>query len=129
MLKITLFALLAIVICLMAKTILIGRRIAIKEQTMLIGRHRRYARTILFFLLVSVALIELMVRIKGGVAVSDALFHWHIAMAILFLASIALLNGSFSGLKSKRFHGLIAYASLCLFLGTVGTAIPIILRL
>ncbi len=98
------------------------------RRHLLVPRHRKKGRALLFVVTGLVLTIELMVRWRGGVSLHDALFWIHISFSVLFFACLILLNSRLNGLRSSS-HRLLAYSSLVLLVGVTLTAIPIILRL
>lgn len=123
MLKIFLILVLCGVAMTFYETMSTGRKN--KGTRQLTSFHRQYAREVLFGLLLFVALIECIVRMRGGSKL-DLLFGIHIACAVPLLVMLLLLYFRFDGLRSAR-HGWIAYAAALLFFGTFSTGLWMIL--
>jgi hypothetical protein len=128
MIKILLFSVLVILTVYMARQIHLGIMVA-KRKRWFVGKHRRSGRMFFLLMILTFSAIEIGVRLNGGVEHVDMLFRIHVAVSTLFILSLMLLNWFFTGLNRRRMHKKIAYLSLILFLGMIGTAIPIILRL
>ena len=127
-LKIFLTAVIFFINWLMKETVFLGRKFAKEKYPYLRARHKRFARIILWTIVIAVIVVEVMIRLKGGVKNYDFLLIFHISVAVIYLLLLILLNSKFSGEKSPR-HKYIAYTCLVFFFVTIMTAVPIIWRL
>jgi hypothetical protein len=122
-----LFVVLGVITLLMVRLALTGRTVATSGYAgQAIKSHQKIARFVLYGMLLFVVLVEARVRMKGG-SQPDALFWTHLGFAICFFILLILLNFWFNGHRSS-YHPKLAYPTLVMFLGTVVTGVPMILR-
>ncbi len=125
-----------LIVAIISFTILAGKTYATGREAskltvpyLFVRSHKKNARRLFWYLFFAVCVIECMVRFGGGVKIKDALFITHVTVASLSFILFFLLNWPLTGLKKPHIHKYIAYSSLVLFLITILTAIPIILRM
>lgn len=109
----------------MSRTIFTGRRVQ-AQRSGLVLRHRTYGYCTFVLTLVQIGLVEASVRTAGGASV-DALLFCHLAFALPYLLTLLLLL-RFTGNRSPR-HGRLAYTCVVLFVGTIITGVPNVMRL
>ncbi len=93
-----------------------------------VRRHKRYARALLIITAGLIGLIEIAVRMSGGIARFDPLFVTHLVFALGFFSGILVLYFWLTGEKNARFHAPIAYTSTALFIGMASTGTALLLR-
>jgi len=122
-----LIILVGVLLRLMFQTVRSGRRFKqFQRSDSALARHKAYARVLLFFTALAVVAIEI------GVIVTsrewDMLTVVHLCFALPFGALVVLLNSKLNG-EVFAGHGKVVYfLFLPLFICTVATGIPLILR-
>lgn len=95
------------------------------QDAALTRSYEQSVRQALTLLVVFVCLVEIGVRFKGG-ATFNLLFWAHILFAVPLLVILVILNFWLIGTQNE-YHVLLAYVSTGLFVGTLGTGVPMII--
>ncbi len=130
--KVLLLTLLACVIWLMYETILAARRIPqagpdpdLRNEA--IEAHQLYSLWLLFLTFLFIVFVEGK-RFFFGSVTRDWLFYTHLPFAVSFFGSLIAIVARFNG---RRFvhHRRLGYLTIALFIPTVLTGIPMIIRM
>jgi hypothetical protein len=89
-------------------------------DTLALEHHRGGTTCVMWLVLLTTVLIELMMLAQPAVGTRSALFWVHLPLAIIFVALFGLLRFKITGLASKV-HRPLAYACLAAFAGALIT--------
>lgn len=132
-LKLVLYIAIILVWILVWKTVSLGRMVKriprANRSQVPYKEHRKYAgrlwRTTLFL----VVLVEVLVRMRGGVKEWDFLLFFHVSSGIAFLLSLFFLRFVFPGGSNPRIHRPLSYIMIFFMLAVTTTAFPVIWRM
>lgn len=130
--KVLLLTLLACMIWLMYETIIAARRISQTgpdptQREDAIEVHQLYSYWLVFLTFLFIVFVEGK-RLFLGEVTRDWLFYTHLPFAILFFASLVGIVVRFNGRRFTH-HRRLGYLTIALFIPTVLTGIPMIIRM
>ena len=90
-----------------------------------LSEHKVYARSTFYLALIAVVITEGYVRLSGGSQAGVFLFV-HLALALPFLTTLALMVFKYTGLRNRHIHKRLAYSCLVLYIGTILTGFSLL---
>src|SRR3989338_332077 len=90
-----------------------------------LSEHKVYARSTFYLALIAVVTTEGYVRLSGGSQAGVFLFI-HLALALPFLTTLALMVFKYTGLRNRHIHKTLAYSCLVLYIGTILTGFSLL---